>query len=477
MNIINNDNIIQGGNNIPVNDIPVNNIPVNDIPVNDIPVNDIPVNDTNILQEYIKKNKQFILLIVGKPCTNKSQLAKEFSEDLNLPLINVNKYYIPNKVHETVIDGVKFNLYDHPDNIDWSLLNDTINKHKESGVIIYGNYIDLDKLTITPDFSYFVNMNNNSCKTILIKNKLLPYSSTALTNEEIMLSRNDTDDKTKAVDVVDVVDVVDDVDVVDEVEPVDDVDDVDVVEPVDNKEDSEVDNKVDNEEVGEEDDGVVEVENVEEEFADSDVIETLGAAEDADDAREQDGGDAEGTFDGNKGDSGDDKKLDVYFTSIFLPMYEELSKKIKINKFYNIKSNTTFDEIYDDMFDLLMKLIEKNVYAEKNKFKEHKPNMHNRDNWDKGYKRDKEGKVGKVDKVGKEGKGDKVGDGRYSKKDNKTAKSKKNDKGDKEDKGNKEDKEDKGNKWRYSKKDNKTSKSKKNDKTKSKIADKTNKNK
>lgn len=427
MNIINNSNnsnIIQGGN-------------------------DMTVNDTNILQEYIKKNKQFILLIVGKPCTNKSQLAKEFSEDLNLPLININKYYAPkvsltpNKVHETVIDGVKFNLYDHPDNIDWSLLDDSINKHKENGVIIYGNYIDLDKLTITPDFSYFVNMNNNSCKTILIKNKLLPYSSTALTNEEIKLSRHG-DDKDKE----EVVKAVDNEEVVEAEEPIDNEEVVEAEEPIDKTEVVEaIDNEepIDNEEVVKgtydeevvEDVGVVEVENVEEEFADSDVIETLGAAENADDAREQEqegGGDKGGEEDGDKGDDTkgtfgeDDKKLDIYFTSIFLPMYEELSKKIKINKFYNIKSNTTFDEIYDDMFDLLMKLIEKNVYAEKNKFKEHKPTVSNSAKWDKGYKGNEGDKKDKGDKWDKVGKVDKESEGRYSKKDNKTAKSKKNDK-------------------------------------------------
>ena len=46
----------------------------------------------NILEAYIKKYKQFIILILGLPCSNKSEIAKELSEDLKLPLININDY-------------------------------------------------------------------------------------------------------------------------------------------------------------------------------------------------------------------------------------------------------------------------------------------------------------------------------------------------------------------------------------------------
>ena len=44
-----------------------------------------------------------------------------------------------------------------------------------------------------------------------------------------------------------------------------------------------------------------------------------------------------------------------------MPLYEEIITKVKINKFYNIKGDTKIDTIYDDMFDYLMALIEKDV--------------------------------------------------------------------------------------------------------------------
>ncbi len=43
----------------------------------------------NILQAYIKKNKQFVLLVLGMPCTSKSAVAKELVIDLGfLTIIN-----------------------------------------------------------------------------------------------------------------------------------------------------------------------------------------------------------------------------------------------------------------------------------------------------------------------------------------------------------------------------------------------------
>jgi len=53
-----------------------------------------------------------------------------------------------------------------------------------------------------------------------------------------------------------------------------------------------------------------------------------------------------------------EEKVKIYFDKIFNPTYEELKEQIKINKFYNIKETTTVQESYDDIFDLLMELIQ-----------------------------------------------------------------------------------------------------------------------
>lgn len=184
----------------------------------------------NILQAYIKKNKQFILLVLGMPCTSKSKIAKELVIDLGLPLVNINDYLIQDKYIDKEIDGVKFKLYEHPDNYDWEKLDKDVNKLKSNGIVLYGNYIDKEKISFEPDFVLFFSMGLNLCKTLLVSKKLLPYNL-------------------------------------------------------------------------------------------------------------------------------DDEKVKTYFTKVFNPVYDELKEKIKINKFYNIKEQTSFDSLYDEVFDYVMSLI------------------------------------------------------------------------------------------------------------------------
>lgn len=183
-----------------------------------------------ILDELIKKNKQFIILVMGLPCTSKSELAKELVVDLRLPILNISDYLIQDKYIDKEVDGVKFKIYEHPDNYDWEKLNYDVNRIKKKGVIIYGNYLDFDKIKWIPDIVYFISMNINLCKDKLIEKKLLPYQY-------------------------------------------------------------------------------------------------------------------------------DNSKISLYFTKIFNPIYEEIKTKFKINKFFNIKENTKFDEIYNELFDNLVFMV------------------------------------------------------------------------------------------------------------------------
>lgn len=204
----------------------------------------------NILEAYIKKYDQIIILILGLPCTNKSEIAKEFEIDLKLPILNINDYIIPDKFKEITINDIKFKIYEDSDNYDWKKLNDDIEKLKSSGIILYGNYLDSHKIDFNYDFSFFYSMNSTLCKNILVEKNML---------NEITNSNHE----------------------------------------------SEV-------------------------------------------------------------------KLKIYFENIFNPFYENLKKDIKFNKFYNIKENTTFDNSYDDVFDLLMKLIGEKLTSNKLKNKKQK---------------------------------------------------------------------------------------------------------
>lgn len=129
----------------------------------------------NILEAYIKKYNQFIVLILGLPCSNKSMIAKELVIDLNLPIININNYLKQDSIIEETIQGITFKLYEHPDNYDWEKLNNDVNEKKTQGLILYGNYIDPSKINFDWDFSFFLSMNTNLCKTLLIEKQILPY--------------------------------------------------------------------------------------------------------------------------------------------------------------------------------------------------------------------------------------------------------------------------------------------------------------
>jgi hypothetical protein len=191
----------------------------------------------NILQAFLKKYKQFIILIIGMPCTSKSDIAKELGIDLELPLININKYIKPDKFVVKEVEGIKFKLYEDIENYDWDKLNNDVNEKKTNGVILYGNYLDNTKIDFKIDFSFFINMNSTLCKNTLIEKKIL--------------------------------------------------------------------------------------------------------------------------------DIEDEKKLDIYFKEIFIPLYEKIKESIIINKYFNIKNDTDLIKMYDTMFDILMKLIQEGLVDKK----------------------------------------------------------------------------------------------------------------
>ena len=188
----------------------------------------------NIFEFYIKKYNKFIILILGIQCSNKSQIAKELCIDLKLPLININDYIIKNKFIEKKIEDVTFKLYDHENAFDWDKLNNDVKQTQDNGVIIYGNYIAIDKINWTPDFSFFIDMNKLLCKDILL--------------EKQMINPNYSQEK-----------------------------------------------------------------------------------------------------------------IDIYLKNILFPLFDNLLKNLKVDKFFKIKEDTTFQEFYDTFFNTLMEFIEKKI--------------------------------------------------------------------------------------------------------------------
>lgn len=142
----------------------------------------------NILQAYIKKYKQIIILIIGLPCTNKSEIAKELGLDLNLKVIKINDYLIEGKYKEIDINGKLTKIYEDLDSYDWDKFNYTVNQHKSDGLVIYGNYLDSTKIDWNNDFVFFYSMGTKLCKQILLETKMIESISSNPTESDEFLN-------------------------------------------------------------------------------------------------------------------------------------------------------------------------------------------------------------------------------------------------------------------------------------------------
>ena len=139
----------------------------------------------NIIEAYLKEFGQMIILLIGMPTSNKSNIAKELESDIEprFTLLNINDY-IEKKFINVEAKNINFKLYDHPDNINYSKLFDDVNKLKLTGVILYGNSIDPNKIKdIKVDFSYFFDIKPTFLKNNLINKKKLPF----LTPKEVQV--------------------------------------------------------------------------------------------------------------------------------------------------------------------------------------------------------------------------------------------------------------------------------------------------
>jgi cytidylate kinase len=104
----------------------------------------------NIVDKYIEDVGKFIILISGLPGCGKQELGENIARDFKFKLLDTYNYYKDNYDNKIKLkdpetsEEVEFTNWYTDDAIDWEKLNDDINTHKKTGVVVIG--ISLNKI-------------------------------------------------------------------------------------------------------------------------------------------------------------------------------------------------------------------------------------------------------------------------------------------------------------------------------------------
>lgn len=144
----------------------------------------------NILEQYINNLGKIVVLITGMPCTDKSLISKLLYEDLNsdlrskfvgdkrINLINMKDYFLEHNYETIEVEKgdkkIKLKVYETSENYDWETLNNDMLK-ENGGSIIFGNFINIEKIKFRIDFTFFIDMSVSQCKKIILNKKILPF--------------------------------------------------------------------------------------------------------------------------------------------------------------------------------------------------------------------------------------------------------------------------------------------------------------
>ena len=133
----------------------------------------------NIVEAYIKQNKQCIILLSGFSGSGKSLIAKSLMKDINgsksdkskdFTFMNLNDFLKSESEYKVSVDVGELKIvdWDSPEAVDWVKFNEKVNEIKnDSGIIICGFAFPKDKLNFTSDFHIHFKISKDE----LIKNR------------------------------------------------------------------------------------------------------------------------------------------------------------------------------------------------------------------------------------------------------------------------------------------------------------------
>ena len=120
-----------------------------------------------VVEAYIDKHKQLIILLSGFSGSGKTVLGKSLSKDFKIDFINLNDYYKEDWDEVVEIEENKIVDWDSPDAVDWDKLNEYVSKKKNKGLIISGFSFPQNKLSFKSDFHIHLKISKDD----LIKNR------------------------------------------------------------------------------------------------------------------------------------------------------------------------------------------------------------------------------------------------------------------------------------------------------------------
>ena len=106
----------------------------------------------NVIETYIEKQSQLIILISGFSGSGKTVLGKSLSKDFKIDFLNLNDYMVDEFDKTIDLGDIKVVDWDSPDAVDWNKFNVDVNIKKNKGVIVSGFAFPIDKLDFKTDF-------------------------------------------------------------------------------------------------------------------------------------------------------------------------------------------------------------------------------------------------------------------------------------------------------------------------------------
>ena len=120
----------------------------------------------NIVQAYLKFNKQYIIAFSGLPKSGKTTFGKFMGKTLDFEIIEMKDYFFNIDINDSKnIDKIDYNsgkidvvnCYNIKKHIDWDRLNNYVNSIKSKiGIILIGLAFPRDNIKFSLDFHLYI---------------------------------------------------------------------------------------------------------------------------------------------------------------------------------------------------------------------------------------------------------------------------------------------------------------------------------